>query len=109
MSARLEFIEYVRELLAPVGDLEEGTFFGGFAFKRNSKQFAMIMGNTLYFCVNDQTRPKYQLMGMESFSYKTKRGRIEVKKYFSIPEEFFENQDKLIEWADEAIESARSY
>ncbi len=109
MSASPGFIEYVRELLAPLGDLEEGMFFGGFAFKRGSKQFAMIMGNTLYFCVNDQTRPRYQSMGMKSFSYKTKRGRVEVKKYFSIPEELFENQDKLIEWANEAIESAHSY
>ena len=108
MSASPEFIEYVRELLLPLGNLKDGKFFGGFAFKSGSKQFAMIMGNTLYFCVNDQTRPKYKALGMEPFSYSTKKGRVRVNKYFSVPEELFENQEKLVEWAREAIESAYS-
>ncbi len=106
MSASPEFIEYVRELLIPLGELKDGKFFGGFAFKSGTKQFAMIMGNTLYFCVNDQTRPKYEALGMEPFSYSTKKGRVNVKKYYSVPEDLFENNDKLIEWANEAIESA---
>lgn len=106
MSASPEFIEYVRELFAPLGNLKDGKFFGGFAFKSGSKQFAMIMGNTLYFCVNDRTRPKYEALGMEPFSYYTKKGKINVKKYYSAPEDLFEDNVKLIEWANEAIESA---
>ncbi|MCF6202506.1 MAG: TfoX/Sxy family protein [Methylococcaceae bacterium] len=108
MSASLEFIEYVRELFVPLGNLNDGKFFGGFAFKSGSKQFAMIMGNTLYFCVNDQTRSKYEALGMEPFSYSTKKGKVNVKKYFTVPEDLFENQEKLIEWANEAIQSAYS-
>ena len=108
MSASPEFIEYVRELLVPLGTLKDGKFFGGFAFKSGSKQFAMIMGNTLYFCVNDQTRPKYEALGMEPFSYSTKKGRVRVNKYFSVPEELFEDQEQLVEWASEAVRSAYS-
>ncbi len=106
MSASQEFIEYVRELLLPLGELKDGKFFGGFAFKSGSKQFAMIMGNTLYFCVNDQTRKKYVALGMEPFSYSTKNGRVTVKKYYSVPGELFEYNEKLIAWANEAIDSA---
>lgn len=106
MSASPEFIEYVRELFAPLGNLKDGKFFGGFALKSGSKQFAMIMGNTLYFCVNDRTRPKYEALGMEPFSYDTKKGKIIVRKYYSAPENLFEDNVKLIEWANEAIESA---
>jgi len=108
MSASPEFIAYVRDLLAPLGTLKDGKFFGGFAFKSGSKQFAMIMGNTLYFCVNNQTRKKYEAAGMEPFSYSTKNGRVKVNKYFSVPDDLFENQDKLVEWAREAIQSAYS-
>ena len=108
MSASPEFIEYVRELFIPLGNLKDGKFFGGFAFKSGSKQFAMIMGNTLYFCVNDLSRPKSEAVGMEPFSYSTKKGRVKVKKYFTVPEDLFENQEKLIEWANEAIKSAYS-
>jgi len=106
MSASPEFVEYIRELFAPLGDLKEGDFFGGFAFKSGSKQFAMIMGNTLYFCVNDKTRPKYEALGMEPFSYSTKKRKVNVKKYYSTPEDLFEDNEKLVKWANEAIESA---
>ncbi len=108
MSASPEFIDYVKELFIPLGSITDGKFFGGFAFKSGSKQFAMIMGNTLYFCVNNQTRPKYESIGMEPFSYSTKKGVVKVKKYFSAPEHLFEDQEELVEWANEAIKSAYS-
>jgi len=79
MSVSSEFIEYVRELLIPLEELDDGKFFGGFAFKSGSKQFAMIIGNTLYFCVNKETRAKYETAGMEPFSYLTKKGRNRLK------------------------------
>ncbi len=107
MSASPEFIAYIEELFGTsLGVLTEGRFFGGFAFKCGSKQFAMIMDNTLYFCVNDKTRPKYAALGMAPFSYATKKGRVHVKKYYSVPEDLLEDDEKLIVWAKEAIESA---
>ena len=66
------------------------------------------MGNTLYFCVNNQTRSKYEAIGMEPFTYSTKKGVVKVKKYFSPPEHLFEDQEELLEWANEAIKSAHS-
>ena len=108
MSASKEFIAYIQECFIPLGELKEGKFFGGFAFKSGSKQFAMIMGNTLYFCVNDLTRAKYEALGMEPFSYTTKKGLVKVKKYYAAPEDLFEDHEQLIEWANEAIASAYS-
>ena len=108
MSASPEFVEYVKELFTPLGGLEEGKFFGGFAFKYGSKQFAMIMGNTLYFCVNDETRPKFIESGMVPFSYSTKRGLINVRKYYTVPENLFDENDEFLLWAQEAIDVAHS-
>lgn len=108
MSANPEFIGFVRDLLFPLGDIQDGSFFGGFAFKHNTKQFAMIMGNTLYFCVNIHTRPKYEALGMIPFSYSTKKGVVKVKKYYSAPEDLLEDQEQLIIWANEAIQAAHA-
>ncbi|RYY83178.1 MAG: TfoX family protein [Chitinophagaceae bacterium] len=108
MSASHEFIEYVAERLAPIGPLTSGKFFGGHAFKYHGVQFAMIMGNTLYFCVNDATRKMYIALGAKPFSYSTKNGRVEVRKYFSVPEEMLEGSIQMLEWAHEAIASAAS-
>jgi DNA transformation protein len=106
MGASAEFIEYIRELLQPLGELSQGRFFGGFAFKQNGKQFAMIMGNTLYFCVNDYSRSKYEELGMEPFAYHSKKQRVVVKRYYTVPEEVCEDSNKLVDWAQEAILAA---
>lgn len=106
MSASPEFVNYVCERLSPLGPLADGKFFGGHALKYEGRQFAMIMGNTLYFRVNDTTRPEYEKRSSTSFSYSTKRGVVQVRSYFSCPEEVFENTEILLSWARKAIHVA---
>ena len=106
MSASAEFVEYVRELLSPLGPLADARFFGGHAFKTAGRQFAMIMGNTLYLRVDDTTRPRYAARGMQPFSYATRNGRVEVRTYFAVPEALLEDPEALCTWATEAIEAA---
>jgi len=66
----------------------------------------MIMGNSLYFVVNDNTRQKYEKAGMTAFSYATKKGRVQVRKYFELPEEVLTDAEKLRLWASESIQVA---
>ena len=108
MSTSPEFVAYVGDQFTLLGNLEGESFFGGFAFNSDLKQSAMIMGNTLCFCVNDESIIKYKRLGMEPFSYATKKGRIQVNKYYSSSEDIFEDQEKLIEWENEAMQSAYS-
>ena len=81
MSADREFVAFVSELFEPLGPLTSGRFFGGHAFKRDGVQFAMVMGNTLYLRVDDETRPAYRNAGAEAFSYTTKKGRVMVESF----------------------------
>lgn len=106
MSASAEFVAYVRDLLAPLGPLSDGKFFGGYAVKHDGRQFAMIMGNTLYFRVSDATRGAYEQQGATPFAYTTKQRTVQVRKYFSVPESLFENQAQLLAWARQAIAAA---
>jgi DNA transformation protein and related proteins len=105
MSARAPFVEHISDLLKPIGALTEGKFFGGHAFKYRQVQFAMIMGGTLYFRVNDHTRQRYELAGSKPFSYATKNGVVQVRKYFAVPEDLLENQVELLVWAKQAIDA----
>jgi DNA transformation protein and related proteins len=66
----------------------------------------MIMHNTLYFAVDDGTRKKYEKAGMQPFSYMTKKGRVQVRKYFELPEEVLNNPKQLQLWANESIQVA---
>ena len=106
MSASKEFVNHVRELLSSIGDLSDGKFFGGHALKHGGQQFAMIMGNTLYLRVNDETRPEYIAKGSKPFSYLTKVRRVEVRTYFAAPDELLESKDALMTWARKAIRAA---
>ena len=103
MTATAEYTEYILELLLPIGPVQTGRFFGGVGISNGSAQFAMIMGNSLYFAVDDNSRKKYQQAGMQSFSYMTKKGRVQVRKYFELPEDVLTNPEQLRLWANEAM------
>ncbi|MBI3899846.1 MAG: TfoX/Sxy family protein [Gammaproteobacteria bacterium] len=106
MSASAEYTEYVLELLQPIGPVHTGRMFGGVGIRAGSAMFAMIMGNTLYFVVDDSTRPKYEQAGMQPFSYTTKKGRIQVRRFYELPEEVLTDVEQLRIWARESIRLA---
>lgn len=107
MAASPEFFEHVSELLAPLGHVSGSRLFGGYGFKYHGIQFALIMGSTLYFCVDATTRTRYEALGMTPFSY-TKQGRVvQVKKYYAVPEACLDQPDELRRWAREAIQTVK--
>jgi DNA transformation protein len=57
----------------------------------------------LYFVVDEQTRPQYEQAGMHNFAYDNKKGRIQVKRYYAVPEEVLADTDTLQAWARTAI------
>jgi len=102
-----EYTDYVLELLEPIRELSSGRFFGGTGLRCDDVQFAVIMANALFFVVDDTTRPKYEQKGMNCFWYNTKKKKVNVRKYFEVPSELFEDQDELVVWARESIKIAR--
>ena len=106
LTASAEYTEYVLELLEPIGPVRASRFFGGVGISHGLVQFAMIMGSSLYFVVNDNTRQKYEKAGMTAFSYTTRKGRIQVRKYFELPEEVLTDTEQLRLWASESIQVA---
>ena len=106
MAATDEYTRYVLELLTPVGPVRASRFFGGVGLSRASVQFAMIMDNSLYFVVDDTTRAGYEAAGMQSFSYDTKKGRVQVRRYFEVPEEVLSDPDELFAWAQASLRVA---
>jgi DNA transformation protein len=101
------FVEFIVEQLAGMEQLQSKRFFGGIGLVSGDTQFAMLMGNTLYFAVNDSTRPQYEHMGSQCFAYDTKARRVQVKKYFEVPAETLEDPTALLALAQQALETAR--
>ena len=107
MPADPEFVDFISELLEPLGPLTSVRFFGGHAFKLDGAQFAMVMGNTLYLRVDDETRPAFQGAGSQAFSYATKKRRVMVESYYAAPETLLDDADALVDWARRAVAAAR--
>ncbi|KLN59419.1 hypothetical protein WH96_17745 [Kiloniella spongiae] len=100
------FSQYILEQLAPLGELKIGRFFGGKSIKYQNKQFCMLMKNRLYFRVSRNNLSDYLDNGSEPFSYLTKNGRVQVKKYYEVPADVLDDIDALRTWAKRAIEAA---
>ena len=98
-----EYTEYILELLDPIGPVQVSRFFGGVGISNGFLQFAMMMGNSLYFVVDETSRKKYEQAGMQPFSYMTRKGRVEVRRYFELPEDILADPEQLRLWAGEAM------
>lgn len=101
-----EYTEYIIELLEPIGPIQTSRFFGGVGISNGFAQFAMIMGNCLYFVTDENSRDKYEQAGMQPFSYMTKKGQVQVRRYFELPEDIFTDPEQLRLWANEAMQVA---
>lgn len=103
-----EYLDYLQDILSPLGDISKGRLFGLRTLKYNNLQFAMFNGETLYFAVNAKTRDTYLEADSPPFSYVTKYGRTEVHKYYEVPGEVLDDEDTMQEWARVSIDAART-
>ena len=106
LTPSAEYTEYVLELLEAVAPVRTSRFFGGVGISNGAVQFAMIMGSSLYFAVDEDTRKKYEQAGMQPFSYATKIRQVQVRKYFELTEDVLTDPEQLRLWAHEAMHVA---
>jgi len=107
-EASSQFIEFIVDRLSGIPRIAKTRFFGGTGLTADATQFAMIMGSTVYFVVDKDTRPKYEKLGSKCFAYDTKARRVQVRKYFEVPIEIIEDHEALTALAREAVLVAQS-
>lgn len=103
MAANAEFVSYIEELLAPLGSLSAGRFFGGRAISCHGQQFAWIIGSTLYLRATDATREDFEAHGAQPFRYMTKKGEVTVRKFYTAPEFLLDDPEQLLLWSSRAL------
>jgi len=89
------YVTYVMELLEPLGAVTGRRMFGGYGIWEDGDMFALLdSGSTLYFKVDDATRPRYADAGSEQFM---------TMPYWSVPVDVLEDDDTLRVWARDAM------
>ncbi|HVB64530.1 MAG TPA: TfoX/Sxy family protein [Nitrolancea sp.] len=107
MVASDAFGEFLREQLAPLGRVTMRRMFGKTGVFCDGLMFGMVAEETLYFRVDDQSRPSFK--EVESFpplSYE-KNGRTIDLSFLRAPERLIDEPDELVLWAEEALATAR--
>ncbi len=100
------FADYVTDQLAGIDGLARARFFGGVALKARGIMFAMIMDGALYFAVDERLRDHYRRLGSRPFAYDTRKGRVEVTRFYEVPADWIEDAGHLVGAARESIDVA---
>jgi DNA transformation protein len=79
--------------------------FGGVGIYAAELFFALLADDTLYFKVDDVTRPHFRNRDMPPFRPYGDAG--EVMQYYEVPADVLEDPEELAAWVDAAIAVAR--
>ena len=97
------FQQFVLDQLRDMGDVTCRAMFGGFGLYQNDVFFGIIHKSRLYFKTNESTKERYVQEGMKPF--RPNRSQT-LKNYYEVPADVIDEPDRLVEWAQEAVECA---
>ena len=105
-NSRNEFVDYVLELMRPLGAVSARAMFGGHGIYHGDRIFAIVIDDTLYFKVDDGNRAEFKALGLDAFVYKGKRGSKVSMSYTRAPDEALESPHLMSDWARSAISAS---
>jgi DNA transformation protein len=106
MSVSPSFRSFVLEQLARTTPaIRARSMFGGVGIYAAELFFALLDDDTLYFKVDDTTRPRFKERGMPPFRPYGEEG--EVMQYYEVPADVLEDPEELGAWVEAALAVAR--
>ena len=107
MVASTEFAEFLREQLAPVGQVTLRRMFGKTGVFCDGVMIGMVTDNTLYFRVDDQNRATFaEARDAPPLNYRKQGNTIDLS-FWRAPERLMDEPDALVDWARAALAAAR--
>lgn len=105
MPRRSEFVDYLVESLAPLGDVTARAMFGGWGFYLSGRMFALVAFDTFYIKADAENRADFESLGLAPFRYEA-GGRESVMSYFQPPSAALDDRGLLCEWASKGAAAA---
>ena len=105
MAPSASFIDYVKDLFSPFGEISVRKMFGGAGIYCDGAIFAIIGDDDIWFKVDDVTRPEFEAAGLRPFEVEMK-GKTGTMSYYNAPEEIFDDNDVLRRWTGLALGAA---
>lgn len=100
-----EFVNYVLELLQPLGPVYAKRMFGGHGIFMDGLMFALVVAQELYLKADALNKDRFEAIGLEKFKY-TRSGKATYLSYYQAPDDALEDSDLLIIWAQSSVDAA---
>lgn len=105
MARPSEFVQFVLELMAPIGGIRARAMFGGFGIYQEEIMFAIIVDDRLYFKADSATYRKFTAKNLSQFTY-VARGKTVTMQFYEAPPEVFESPPAMRIWAQQSVAAA---
>jgi DNA transformation protein len=105
MKKHDEFVEYLLELMQPLGPVSAKAMFGGYGIYIDELMFALVANDVLYFKTGETNRTDFEQRGLQPFCYE-RNGKAYSMSYSEAPAEVLDDADAMHRWANSAIEAA---
>ena len=98
-----EFVQHIIESLAGWAPVNARSMFGGYGLYRDERIFAIVAYDTLFFKVDDLSRPEFEAAGLAPFTY----GENRVSTgYYQPPSTTVDDREELALWAEKGWQAA---
>jgi DNA transformation protein and related proteins len=105
MAVSNDYLSYVLEQLAGLGELASRRMFGGAGLYSGEFFFGLIADDVLYLRADDANRGDFRARGMAQFRPYAERPQLSMN-YYETPAEVLEDRAQLLEWARRSVAAA---
>lgn len=105
MKPHDEFIDYLLELMQPLGPVSAKTMFGGYGIYIGDLMFALVADDVLYLKTGSGNLTDFEQRSLKPFSYQ-RNGKTFNMSYSEAPAEVLDEADAMHLWANSAIDAA---
>lgn len=103
-----DFAEYVTgDLLPGLSEITARRMFSGYGVYQRDTMFGIIVRDTLYFKVDNRTRPLFEQRGSRPFRYRRKGKSVTLSSFWEVPADVLEDRAMLHEWVSRAVAVTR--
>lgn len=100
-----QYIDYLLELLRPLGSVRAKRMFGGIGIYIDELFCAIVIDDSLYFKGDEQNIARYQAEACVPFTY-DRDGVATIMHYYRVPDEALDSAHALAPWARLGMEAA---
>ncbi len=102
MAPSASFLDYVKDLFSPFGEITIRKMFGGAGVYCDGAIFAISADDDIWFKVDDVTRAEFEAAGLKPFEVEM-NGKTGTMSYYNAPEEIYDDNDALRHWTGLAL------